>query len=547
MKIYSIVLFTSLLVWTNKTWSQTDKTVGLIDSQNDAYSGYTLFAPMNQTHTYLIDIEGNLLHSWEAVRIPGHTVYLTEEGDLYRAGQFTEEPEKMIINGPGGGGIIEKYNWNSNLIWYYEYSDSLKRQHHDFKILPNGNVLILAWEAKTGEEAISMGRDPSGINEERNVIWPDHLIEVEPGDVSGGEIVWEWHVWDHLVQDFDSTKANYGSVSESPHLVDINFNVTTNPDWNHVNGIDYNPVRDEIILSARSFHEFWVIDHSTTIEEAKGHTGGNSGKGGDLLYRWGNNATYKKGDEDTRKLYGQHNVHWIPYNKPNGGKIMIFNNGQNRPDGSYTSIEILDPLSGESEYMLDESGVFLPLDPEYRYTAPEPEEFLAGRFSSAQQQANGNILICDGPLGHFFEINPNEEIVWDYFNPVTPDGVLEQGEDPFGKNSVFHVQRFDSTYAAFEGKNLVSQGPIEIYPKPPLAVKKPTVPDLSIYPNPANTQLAVSHTEDTYAVLVYDLGGNQVLALYNYNNQETINISELKSGMYIISIDHNFKRYFIKY
>jgi len=38
-----------------------------------------------------------------------------------------------------------------------------------------------------------------------------------------------------------------------------------------------------------------VIDHSTTTAQAAGHSGGTYGKGGDLLYRWGNPNAYQHG------------------------------------------------------------------------------------------------------------------------------------------------------------------------------------------------------------------------------------------------------------
>ena len=56
----------------------------------------------------------------------------------------------------------------------------------------------------------------------------------------------------------------------------------------HCNGLDYNSALDQIALSCRGMNEVYIIDHSTTTEEAVGHTGGNAGKGGDILYRWGN-------------------------------------------------------------------------------------------------------------------------------------------------------------------------------------------------------------------------------------------------------------------
>jgi len=119
---------------------------------------------------------------------------------------------------------------------------------------------------------------------------------------------WEWDLWDHLVQDYDESKDNYGSVEENPQLMDVNF-VVANPrggsrnnsdetprgqkDWTHVNAISYNPELDQIMLSYNTMSELNVIDHSTTAEEAKGHTGGRCGKGGDFIYRFGNPATMR--------------------------------------------------------------------------------------------------------------------------------------------------------------------------------------------------------------------------------------------------------------
>ncbi|MGC8644373.1 MAG: hypothetical protein ACP5XB_31305, partial [Isosphaeraceae bacterium] len=52
---------------------------------------------------------------------------------------------------------------------------------------------------------------------------------------------------------------------------------------------------DQILLSVHSFSEIWIIDHGTTTAEAATHKGGRSGKGGDLLYRWGNPQAYRAG------------------------------------------------------------------------------------------------------------------------------------------------------------------------------------------------------------------------------------------------------------
>ena len=95
---------------------------------------------------------------------------------------------------------------------------------------------------------------------------------------TGGEVVWEWHLWDHLIQDADKDKANFGDVGAHPERVDINYNVVAgqraNPDWTHFNAVAYNAELDQVVVSLRNFSEIWILDHGTTTREAGGHTGG---------------------------------------------------------------------------------------------------------------------------------------------------------------------------------------------------------------------------------------------------------------------------------
>jgi hypothetical protein len=96
-----------------------------------------------------------------------------------------------------------------------------------------------------------------------------HLIEVDP---ASGTTVWQWHVWDHLIQDADPTKENYGQVADHPELIDLNYGGTGrpgNPDWNHINSIDCHEELDQVLLSVHSFSEIWVIDHSTSTPEGE--------------------------------------------------------------------------------------------------------------------------------------------------------------------------------------------------------------------------------------------------------------------------------------
>ena len=138
-------------------------------------------------------------------------------------------------------------------------------------------------------DAIAAGRIPSSVT--GSEVHADSLVEIRPTGRTMGEVVWEWRLWDHLIQDRDREKANFGDVAAHPERVHVNFTVVPDrraPDWTHFNAVAYNAKLDQVIVSLRNFSEIWVIDHSTSTKEAAGQTGGRSGKGGDLLYRWGN-------------------------------------------------------------------------------------------------------------------------------------------------------------------------------------------------------------------------------------------------------------------
>jgi hypothetical protein len=59
----------------------------------------------------------------------------------------------------------------------------------------------------------------------------EQIIEIKPSGISGGTIVWEWHLWDHLVQDYDASKpTHYGTIAASSKLINVNRNVQANQD-----------------------------------------------------------------------------------------------------------------------------------------------------------------------------------------------------------------------------------------------------------------------------------------------------------------------------
>ena len=401
-----------------------EQPTGVIINKEGAFKGYTLFAPINSTTTYLIDNEGRIINTWKSDYRPAHSVYLLENGHLLRTGSMGPR-ENSTFRAGGSGGHVQEFNWDGELLWDYEYSSDKYLLHHDIEYMPNGNILMIAWETKDRNELIAAGRNPETIADQG--LWVDHIIEVKPTGKTSGEIVWQWHMWDHVIQDFDPSKANYGDVAKHPELLDLNYTPRRgriNQDWNHTNSIDYNPQLDQILLSLHTMSEIFIIDHSTTTEQAAGHSGGRSGRGGDILYRWGNPQVYRAGDSSDQKLFAQHDATWIEPGLVGAGNIMIFNNGQGRSDGRYSSVEVIaPPVDKSGRYALIPGSAYGPKEADWIYTAENKPDFFSQNISGAQRLENGNTLICSGAVGTIFEISPDEKIVWKYVHP-------DSGRDP---------------------------------------------------------------------------------------------------------------------
>jgi hypothetical protein len=449
--------------------------LGLITNDPRALPGYTLLSPMNNKNVYLLDNEGRAVHQWNLETKSHHCSYLLPNGHLLRPADLGGR-EKSFGGGPAPIPRVQEYTWDGELVWDFTLFSDKQCPHHDVCKMPNGNVLMIVWEKKTVEECIAAGRKPELVSK---YVLPDSIIEVKPTGKDSGEIVWEWHLWDHLIQDHDPSKANYGVVADHPELVDINYvaepppppgaskdaakkggadaakaepakkkadtdalktigyvgtaaarSQRVNPDWTHVNSVDYNAELDQIMLSTPEFSEIWIIDHGTTTEEAAGHTGGRRGKGGDLLYRWGNPAVYRAGGKEDKKLFFQHNAHWIPKGLPGEGHVLVYNNGRGRSDGNYSSVdELVLPLGEDGLYTREVGKPYGPDGPVWSYSAPNKSDFFSSFISGAHRLPNGNTMICSGGNGTLFEVTPDKQIVWKYVNPAK-GGIPTGGPPP---------------------------------------------------------------------------------------------------------------------
>lgn len=527
-------------------WGQS-QVIGLTLHTPQSYNGYTLFCPSGSRTTYLIDNCGKLVRTWESDYLPGQSVYLLENGNLLRTCRIGSN-----FNAGGSGGRLELHSWDGELLWSYNYSSDTFHHHHDVEPLPNGNILLIAWDLKTAEEVEPLGRWNANAD-----LWAERVIEIEPVGTDEINVVWEWYLWDHLIQDADINKVNYGVVEDHPELVDINAGNSENgggpgggSDWIHLNSISYEPIHDRIILSSRNLSEIWVIDHSTSTQEAAGHTGGNSGRGGDLLFRWGNPRFYDRGTLEDQILFGQHDAKFIEQGLEDEGKIMLFNNGQGRPDGNYSSVEIIDPpYDINDEFVIIGEQAFGPIDSDWIFTNDPLDAFYSSRISGAQRLPNGNTLICEGIKGRFFEIDYFGNLVWEYVSPIINGNPAEQGTI-ITNNAVFRATKYSEDYPAFEGKTLIAGDPIELNPNMydcdvVSSIWNPIQEDIQVQTLFSESLQLNKSSLDSYTIEIFNPRGQCLWKGLFDESQKLVTTSDWPKGFYIVKINGLDRKNFI--
>lgn len=449
---------------------------------------------------------------------------------------------------------MQKVDWNNNVLWDFVYSTSSVCMHHDICPMTNGNVLIISYETKTAAEVTQAGSSSSIL------MWPDKIIEVQPTGATTGNIVWEWHVWDHLTQNVNSTKDNYHSaIIDHPELLNINYQ--TSKDWMHTNGIDYNPQLDQIVISSHNMNELYVIDHSTTSAEAAGHTGGHSSHGGDFLYRWGNPASYQA--TGTTDFHVVHDAHWVPMDCPRANYLVGYNN--NGISTTQSCVDMINPPYNGFNYLYTAGTAYAPSTYDFRHVCNGHNNDLG----NSQQLPNGNMLVCVAQSGYIYEIDSNQNILWSksvtgtipqafrytacyvagtqpttpvisvnndtlssstvaamyiwYFNGVVITGATSQTYVPL-ENGNYSVQAIDAggcasaisfpyEYLSLTVKNISSENLLQLYPNPTEGVVK----------------IGGQFSSSDFEIIISDAIGKIILRA---RNQKTVDLSVYENGIF---------------
>ena len=446
-----------------------------------AFNGYTLFTPFQTKKTFLINMEGSVVHSWD----------------------IGQNPRLISYNGhlldQGGNKSYMELDWDSKVIWSYQEKRNDYNPHHDWvrnfnPKLNEWTTMYIANKSVSQEQAIAAGANPRGNYEGSQV---DCIVEVD----MNGNIIWEWWAFDHVCQDIDPSKKNY--IGKGKSFADwpgkLNINLPGRPlrqDWLHFNSMDYNSELDHVVTNSVQ-GEFYVVDHGGTfvVGDPQKSIELAAGPKGDFIYRFGDPARYDQGDpprvlEDWtasttghKQIGGSHDIQWIRPGLPGEGNFLIFNNAQYLMEstnqsaifeinpffdskGKDTGSYINPPDAGYNRVASDHDTHKHPKNISkqiiWNYGSKSNQGFFSHIGSGAQRLPNGNTMICSMTEGHLFEITNDFELVWEYVNPFSrEDGTVKIMQDRLPMvNALFRAYRYGPDHLAFKGKNLEPLGTI---------------------------------------------------------------------------------------
>lgn len=464
------------------------------------FDGYALYNNFNSSTSYLIDGDGDIAHTWNCPSIANYSMAMKPNGNIVRGAIHSGN----LITGAAVGGKVQELNAQGGIVWEFVYSTTNYVSHHDLCILPNGNVLLIAWVKKTLAELQAIGYTGTTAK------YPGRIIEVQQNG-TGGEIVWQWDMADRFIQYTDPNEPNYMPIAEHPER--LNINVTTSgsgggpggsTDWFHENGVDYNEELDQIAFSSRYLSEVFIIDHSTTTAEAAGHTGGNGGRGGDFLFRWGKPANY--GVSGTQRITAAvHDVGWVKPGRPNEGWLGFVNNSGG--SGNSTTIDLINPERDGYNYPWTPGMVWGPTIYDWRHQCLAN----ASGQSAWDIMPNGNIFAAISG-NYLYEVTPGGTVVWQY---------------AAGPPKAF---RYTCDYP---GIITLLNDPCDIT----TSIDEPLGESFSVHPNPSTGMINLSGVDvsDLESFVVQDATGRE---LRRSRPGWTVDLGDLPDGVYHVVLEH---------
>lgn len=328
-----------------------------------AYPGFTLYASTHDQRAYLLDMAGNVVHTWsrkfsEVWPDSPHVASPVEDESIYwRALHLFPNGDLLVIyigegDTPWGYGMA-KLDKDSNVLWRYS-----ERVHHDLYVARDGRIYTLAHTIVT--------EPMTGIPGLRPPYLDDYVVVLS----AQGEELERYSILKALRD------------SDYPGLVRLVLSNQTRHgrgDYTHTNTVDLiedpspdpnSPLQEgQILVSIRELGAIALLDPQTG------------------RFSWAIRGSWMK----------QHDPDVLP-----DGRILLFDNLGHIGPGGWSRLLEFDPATGAVTW-------------EYAGTPDRP--FFSSLRARQQLLPNGNVLVTESSGGRLFEVSRTGEIVWEYVNP----------------------------------------------------------------------------------------------------------------------------------
>lgn len=334
--------------------------------QDQCYAGYTLYTSGHDSAAFLIDMDGRLVHRWKA---PFHSLW-SQPPHIDRA-------------------VREPY-----IHW--------RRAH----LFPNGDLIAMyeaAGDTPWGYGLVKVDRDS-------NIIWKvaDHIhhdLCVRPD----GSIVTLSHEWRDAIAH---------PVQELPHLGRVlldDYVVVLSPDGKvlrRISLLDAISKSDYANLLANVPEDEWDLLHTNTVELVTAEFAAHHdfAKEGQIMISLRSRHALAILDLELQKIVwasrGPYRSQHDPDLLPNGRILLFDNRGHAGPEGPSRILEF-DPVSQAVHW---------------QYAGSKSAPLNSFVRSVQQLLPNGNVLITESDGGRILEVTQDQQIVWEFRNPVSlPD------------------------------------------------------------------------------------------------------------------------------
>lgn len=339
------------------SWVNADKDGSKVSvtkyDKNNSYDGLNLYTYTPDSKAFLIDMEGNVVHTWTLSndsKLKWLHAEMLPNGDLLSCA--SDRKLSMIDR-------------NSRKIW-----DISMPSHHDMFVMENGDVYALAHGDEIGFFAglpVPIIADYIAIISADGII-KDRIDFAEPAKKHLKPralfAAYKKIVEPEILRTILNRKLH--GMQPMPPIIELN---TFHSNSIQVIDRDIEGLcrRGDILLSMREIDLIAILDSET----------------GTFVWEWGPGIIEK-----------QHHPTLLE-----NGNILIFDNGSRR---GYSTVIELNPLTNSIVW---------------KYQAERKEDFFSAGRGGCQRLPNGNTLITESGKGRVFEVTPNGSIVWEFFTP----------------------------------------------------------------------------------------------------------------------------------